>query len=842
MPDEKRKVRIANKDFYFSTADVENAFADTKPEDWENKAGSAPHNVIVVGREEKPVKAVFRKLPGIEPDFAFNTHSAIRAFRILGFDSRDTRIDSLSKLSLIGTWHDVENDLVAVQESIKSKGGWASWWSFPIYADVQKKLETPFYVYLNAGGGQITCRMLVDQYETSRGVHGIESPWPEVTDDNCLNKTRLSSKKSEIFKTWFKISRLEKLPEVLSIDQDFIVDARFSTRENVLNQNRFGYVYRKPGLESKFWWVNQGENYKYESKGNYIFAPLLDARGVQPGHWASVGKVNQGDIVLHYAKGELQAVSKVATKAIETERPDGKTKGEKGLLLQTKYFSMPTPLPLKDLPQDLRIQEGGPFNVSGGVKQGYLFELSTEFIENIKHLLPMEWLALTDKVLDRLETSSVANEPNINLPLNLILYGPPGTGKTHRLKTRYFDQFTGFQQIKTKAEVAEDLASECSWWELVSMVLLDLGKSKVPQIMNHPLVQAKISRSAGKHLQNTVWGVLQERTKTDCPNVNVAVRFEPKIFYKEADSTWSIDEDLVQDQLSHLKEKLDAFNKFSEQPTDIKRYLFTTFHQSYSYEEFVEGIKPCLAQEGETFSGEVSYEIKSGVFKEIVKRASADPEHPYAIFIDEISRGNVASIFGELITLIEDDKRKNAENELKAILPYSRDEFVVPQNLHIIGTMNTADRSVVALDNALRRRFSFIEMMPAPEVIEQPAGLDVDLRQLLITINGRIERLLDRDHVIGHSYFMRIAVATDPLKELQHVFANKVIPLLQEYFYGDPGKIGMVLGEGFVKVENNGVPFAKGNWDIDGWDERPIFRFVSPEQLSEEDFKNIYAS
>jgi len=132
-------------------------------------------------------------------------------------------------------------------------------------------------------------------------------------------------------------------------------------------------------------------------------------------------------------------------------------------------------------------------------------------------------------------------------------------------------------------------------------------------------------------------------------------------------------------------------------------------------------------------------------------------------------------------------------------------------------------------------------MMPEPNLIDQPAEFDVDLRQLLITINGRIERLLDRDHVIGHSYFMRVAEAAEPLKELQHVFANKVIPLLHEYFYGDPAKIGMVLGEGLVKIENNGMPFAKGNWDVDAWEDRPVYRFVSPHQLSTDDFKNIYA-
>lgn len=428
-----------------------------------------------------------------------------------------------------------------------------------------------------------------------------------------------------------------------------------------------------------------------------------------------------------------------------------------------------------------------------------------------------------------------------DIPLNLIIYGPPGTGKTHRLKTQYFDEFTSFQQQKTKDDYADEIASEYNWWELIAMALFELGESKVAQIITHPVIQAKIRKSRGKNTHTTVWNVLSERTKLDCENVNTAVRYEPKIFWKNSGAVWSVDKDLVQEELSHLVEKLDAYHNYKGLQTDIKRYLFTTFHQSYSYEEFVEGIKPCLTQSDSAPSGDVSYEIKSGIFKDIVSRAISDPHHSYAIFIDEISRGNVASIFGELITLIEDDKRYGAENELSATLPYSREEFVVPQNLHIIGTMNTADRSVVALDNALRRRFSFIEMMPEPDKIQQPSGFEVDLKKLLTTINGRLEKLLDRDHVIGHSYFMRIADAENSLSELQHIFANKVLPLLQEYFYGDPSKIGMVLGESFIQIENNGIQFATGSWGEDDWEERPTYRFADPFDLLIADYQSIYA-
>ncbi|HAF13927.1 MAG TPA: hypothetical protein DCK99_09570 [Blastocatellia bacterium] len=140
-------------------------------------------------------------------------------------------------------------------------------------------------------------------------------------------------------------------------------------------------------------------------------------------------------------------------------------------------------------------------------------------------------------------------------------------------------------------------------------------------------------------------------------------------------------------------------NVFQKRPTAgeaVRRYRFTTFHQSFSYEDFIEGIKPQMEN---IEDGQLAYEIRKGVLKEIVEEAIDNHPKPYALFIDEVHRGNVASIFGELITLIEDDKRLGEDNELKAVLPYSRDESGIPSNLYIIGTMNTADRSVEALVN-----------------------------------------------------------------------------------------------------------------------------------------------
>ncbi|MCX6271963.1 MAG: AAA family ATPase [Bacteroidetes bacterium] len=178
----------------------------------------------------------------------------------------------------------------------------------------------------------------------------------------------------------------------------------------------------------------------------------------------------------------------------------------------------------------------------------------------------------------------------------------------------------------------------------------------------------------------------------------------------------------------------------------------------------------------------------------------------YVLIIDEINRGNVSQIFGELITLIEEDKRLGKTERLKITLPYSKEKFGVPPNVYILGTMNTADRSVEALDTALRRRFCFEEMAPNPELIASEGVLNKDggildginLPKLLRVINLRIEKLLDKDHQIGHSYFMNIS----DLDGLKGAFQKSIIPLLQEYFYGDYGKIGLVLGKGFIRKKN----------------------------------------
>ncbi|WP_423775690.1 McrB family protein [Adlercreutzia equolifaciens] len=231
------------------------------------------------------------------------------------------------------------------------------------------------------------------------------------------------------------------------------------------------------------------------------------------------------------------------------------------------------------------------------------------------------------------------------------------------------------------------------------------------------------------------------------------------------------------------------------------RVVFCTFHQSYCYEEFIEGIKPVVDD-----SASVRYEIHSGIFKTLCDKALADEESNYLLIADEINRGNISRVFGELITLLEPSKRLGAQEERTTVLPYSGEPFGVPDNLYVLGTMNTADRSLTQIDTALRRRFEFVEVSPDPSLIE-PAILETDegaieLRLILEAMNARIGALYDRDHAIGHSYLMGV----DSFAELKNRFELKIIPLLQEYFYDDYSKIRLVLNDnsdtdGFVVRE-----------------------------------------
>ena len=282
---------------------------------------------------------------------------------------------------------------------------------------------------------------------------------------------------------------------------------------------------------------------------------------------------------------------------------------------------------------------------------------------------------------------------------------------------------------------------------------------------------------------------------------------------------------------------------------DERRYEFITFHQSYAYEDFVEGIR------AKTKNGNLSYKVRSGPLRRICDRARKAPDKKFAIFIDEINRGNIAKIFGELITLVEADKRirTDASGErlsdckgLAVTLPYSGDTFGVPVNVDVIGTMNTADRSIALLDSALRRRFDFREVPPVPselESIDCDDGERIDLAELLRVMNKRLTHLRDRNQTLGHSYLIHVKSFGD----LQKAFSKNILPFLQETFYDDWQQIRLVLADHTVEKEHQLIREKPAraeelfpNAEPSMLSDKPVFEVTPEGEITPDAIRKIY--
>lgn len=432
-----------------------------------------------------------------------------------------------------------------------------------------------------------------------------------------------------------------------------------------------------------------------------------------------------------------------------------------------------------------------------------------------------------------------SNSLQVNIPLNQILYGPPGTGKTYSVRQYITDIVGQNPGLKTDNEEQKinNAVKDLTWYSAIALSMYKNGKNnkyKVPNLQHQKIIKAFAATKESKKIKATLWFQMQSHTSESSENVNNSTKHPPYLFDKTENSEWYLTETGIKFVEENLSEQLEFLNAKNSSRKIEDFYKFITFHQSYSYEEFVEGIKPSINNDEDNAT--ISYEYNRGIFKEICQQANSDPENNYLLIIDEINRGNISKIFGELITLIESDKRvisngerifentKTQNEELVVTLPYTKSKFGVPNNLYILGTMNTSDRSIASIDIALRRRFKFVEMMPKRELV---ADFGINFADVFENLNTKIKILLDRDHQIGHSYFIKTKYENAGSDELKAIWFSEILPLLNEYFYCDWEKLKLVVPGFIKKVE---IPSALKN-DCD----EDIYEFKTFDEV--EDFE-----
>lgn len=435
------------------------------------------------------------------------------------------------------------------------------------------------------------------------------------------------------------------------------------------------------------------------------------------------------------------------------------------------------------------------------------YELSEEAFKQNKNF---------DNNDNELINESLVNVPkgvdNMNQPLNQILYGPPGTGKTYNtvlkamsiidnteykdvsdkqyfaLKTRFDElkqtgqiEFVTFHQSYSYEEFVEGIKPSIPEWDSEKNTeICYIGSNGIFKDVCKKATKNLYKLINNNEMQsvsfNEVFNIFKEKYPkgTDFENLlNISYDSTDLIYhFGKQDQDRKIDLSKIEQLFNSNKQYRTAsdFNREYGGNVSLKGYYHTFYKELMNIKKAIEDEKQVSIESNEEYI--------------------VNPEAPKYIFIiDEINRGDVSKIFGELITLIEEDKRIGNKYQMKITLPYSKEQFGVPNNLYIIGTMNTADRSIALLDTALRRRFDFEEIMPKPELLNGKVVEGINLQILLTRINERITTKYDRDHQIGHSYLMGV----NTKEQLERAYKNRILPLLNEYFYNESKTVAEVL-------------------------------------------------
>lgn len=403
------------------------------------------------------------------------------------------------------------------------------------------------------------------------------------------------------------------------------------------------------------------------------------------------------------------------------------------------------------------------------------------------------------------------------LPKNTILYGPPGTGKTYRtidLAVRACEP--GAYSLQEGKEEGEKRR------ELKKIYDRLVAEKRVRFITFH--------QSFG--YEEFIEGLRAETTDDGNVRYDIKSGIFKQICEDAAFGHAGVQQEL-DDALARLQERLAEGGNITLETQQGKAFqlayknqaAFGIFPSQSKKEDLGQGYNAYLKNINEVYQNPqakvhnpsyvrsiLNYLIKHEGLSPRPQGSNSEKRQNYVLIIDEINRGNISKIFGELITLIETSKRAGEPEALSVMLPYSATPFSVPNNLYLIGTMNTADRSLTALDTALRRRFEFEAMLPDIEVLKDTVVKGIDLPRLLQTLNDRIQVLYDREHTLGHAFFIPVVQAKDDedmaFERLKRIMRNKVLPLLEEYFYNDWQKIRMVLGDN-QKSKNTHLQFVR---------------------------------
>ncbi len=435
---------------------------------------------------------------------------------------------------------------------------------------------------------------------------------------------------------------------------------------------------------------------------------------------------------------------------------------------------------------------------------------------------------------DEIQTEDLIIETEVNMQqsLNQILYGPPGTGKTyHTINKAVAIANPEFNINQVRSIVKSEYQRLV---ETGQIVFTTFHQSISYEDFVEGIKPFVVEDDEGN--KQVIYEVCDGIFKEIVNNAKDIKEVDKNEKHNSFDDAWNQLIELVNEALSVGNEyRLDILTpnlrmvikditsngnlKLKPSKGGDKEYLVSYSRAKKLQESFPDlSVVKNIDKEFRSVIGGMNSTAYWSVLNFInTKIAENNPQKPlinndskknFVLIIDEINRGNVSAIFGELITLIEDNKRFGNAESLEVLLPYSKEKFSVPSNLYIIGTMNTADRSVEALDTALRRRFVFEEMLPQPNILNKQL-FGYPASEILEIINKRIEKLIDRDHCIGHAYFLDKDEET-----IIESFYKNIIPLLQEYFFGDYGKIGLVLGSGFIQRTDFGSDiFASFEYD-----------------------------